>query len=77
MAIFGAKIELFGPKLILKNFSGVKMVIGLTQKNKKNFLSSLTKGRFQKKKCGIFCTLVGWVGLKKSFSTKKIWSQNA
>ena len=26
MAIFGAKIELFGPKLILKNFSGVKMV---------------------------------------------------
>ena len=43
MAIFGAKIELFGPKLILKNFSGVKMVIGLTQKNKKNFLSSLTK----------------------------------
>ena len=36
------------------------------------------KGRFQKKKkCGIFRTLVGWVGLKKSFSAKKIWSQNA
>ena len=30
-----------------------------------------------KKKCGIFRTLVGWVGLKKSFSEKKIWSQNA
>ena len=28
---------------------------------------------------GIFRTLVGWVGLKKSFSAKKkkIWSQNA
>ena len=25
----------------------------------------------KEKKCGIFCTLVGWVGLKKSFSTKK------
>ena len=30
-----------------------------------------------KKKGGIFRTLVGWVGLKMSFSAKKIWSQNA
>ena len=31
----------------------------------------ITKGRFQKKKkYGIFHTLVGWVGLKKSFSIK-------
>ena len=36
----------------------------------------LREGFKKKKKCGIFRTLVGWVGLKKSFSAKKKWSQN-
>ena len=35
-------------------------------------ISDHFKGRVQKKKNGIFHTLVGWVGLKKSFSIKKI-----
>ena len=35
---------------------------------KKNQLGEVSK---KKKKGGIFCTLVGWVGLKKSFSAKK------
>ena len=32
---------------------------------------SIREGFKKKKKCGIFRTLVGWVGLKKSFSAKK------
>ena len=40
---------------------------------KNNFSPKITKGSLQKKKkkYGIFHTLVGWVGLKKSFSIKK------
>ena len=35
------------------------------------FFEPLPKGRVQKKKYGIFHTLVGWLGFKKSISTKK------
>ena len=35
------------------------------------YIYCVREGFKKKKKCGIFRTLVGWVGLKKSFSAKK------
>ena len=45
----------------------------ITLKKSIDFIISLEsiKGKVSKKKCRIFRTLVGWVGLKKLFSAKK------